>query len=229
MSICTGCNGQSWLACWKGACMRENHGVSVAYDARPGLEIAAKSGFDLIVLDWMLPGINGPEVVRRLRAGGEAAPILIVTASDGVPDIVKGLQAGADDFLVKPFSFAEFLAKVGVLGQRARASAHLKCLKVDDLVLDTRAHRVSRGRQELLLSPRQYRLIEFLMRRQGGAARGGLSSRRFGGLRRRSKIARSAISSGGYVAKWMHLTGRVCFIRYAVSVTDLVVEKIRPS
>lgn len=148
----------------------ENHVASVAHDGKAGLEVAADYQFDVIVLDWMLPGIDGLEVSRRLRKDGNTTPILMLTARDAVPDIVKGLDAGTDDFLTKPFSFAEFLARVRALGRRSKASAHLKRLEIGDLALDPGAHRVFRGKQELHLTPTEYRLLEFLMRRQGGAA-----------------------------------------------------------
>jgi DNA-binding response OmpR family regulator len=88
----------------------EGHTVSIALEGRAGLELAESYQFDVIVLDWMLPGLEGLEVARRLRKGGKITPILMLTARDAVPDIVKGLDAGADDYLTKPFSFAEFLA-----------------------------------------------------------------------------------------------------------------------
>jgi DNA-binding response OmpR family regulator len=148
----------------------ENHVASMASDGRAGLELAADYQFDVIVLDWMLPGIDGLEVSRRLRKDGNTTPILMLTARDAVPDIVKGLDAGTDDFLTKPFSFAEFLARIRALGRRSKGSAHLKKLEVSDLTLDPGAHRVFRGKQEVHLTPTEYRLLEFLMRRQGGAA-----------------------------------------------------------
>lgn len=148
----------------------ENHVASVASDGRAGLELAANYQFDVIILDWMLPGMDGLEVSRRLRKDGNTTPILMLTARDAVPDIVKGLDSGTDDFLTKPFSFAELLARIRALGRRAKASTHLKRLEVGDLALDPIAHRVFRGKQEVHLTPTEYRLLEFLMRRQGGAA-----------------------------------------------------------
>lgn len=148
----------------------ENHVASVASDGRAGLELAANYQFDVIILDWMLPGMDGLEVSRRLRKEGNTTPILMLTARDAVPDIVKGLDSGTDDFLTKPFSFAELLARIRALGRRAKASTHLKRLEVADLALDPVAHRVFRGKQEVHLTPTEYRLLEFLMRRQGGAA-----------------------------------------------------------
>jgi two-component system response regulator MprA len=148
----------------------ENHVASLAHDGRAGLELAADYQFDVIVLDWMLPGIDGLEVSRRLRKDGNATPILMLTARDAVPDIVKGLDAGTDDFLTKPFSFAEFLARLRALGRRSKVAARPKKIEIGDLSLDPGAHRVFRGKQEIHLTPTEYRLLEFLMRRQGGAA-----------------------------------------------------------
>jgi len=148
----------------------ENHVVSVAHDGRSGLELAADYQFDVIILDWMIPGVDGLEVSRRLRREGNTTPVLMLTARDAVPDIVKGLDAGTDDFLTKPFSFAELLARIRALGRRAKASTHLKRLEVADLSLDPSAHRVFRGKQEIHLTPTEYRLLEFLMRRDGSAA-----------------------------------------------------------
>lgn len=148
----------------------ENHVVSVAYDGRAGVGLAADYEFDVIVLDWMLPGMDGIEVSRSLRRDGNTTPILMLTARDAVPDIVKALDAGTDDYLTKPFSFAEFLARLRALGRRAQGPAHATRIEVADLALDTARRRVFRGRQELHLTPTEYRLLEFLMRRQGGAA-----------------------------------------------------------
>ena len=148
----------------------ENHVVSVAHDGRTGLDLAAGYQFDVILLDWMLPQMDGLEVSRRLRKDGNSTPILMITARDAVPDVVKGLDAGTDDFLTKPFSFAELLARVRALGRRATASTHVKQLQMGDLTLDPSAHRVFRGKEELHLTPTEYRLLEFLLRRSGSAA-----------------------------------------------------------
>lgn len=147
----------------------ENHVVSVAYDGRAGLELAADYEFDVIVLDWMLPGMDGLEVSRSLRRDGNTTPILMLTARDAVPDIVKGLDAGADDYLTKPFSFTEFLARLRALARRP-ATAQSNRLEVADLTLDLRTHEVFRGKQEIHLTQTEYRLLEFLMRRAGGVA-----------------------------------------------------------
>ena len=147
----------------------ENHIVSVASDGQEGLALSESYQFDVIVLDWMLPRLDGVEVARRLRKNGRAVPILMLTARDAVPDIVKGLDAGVDDYLTKPFSFAEFLARLRALSRRPAASPANR-LVVGDLALDLGAHRVFRGRHEIHLTSTEYRLLEFLMRRAGRTA-----------------------------------------------------------
>jgi DNA-binding response OmpR family regulator len=148
----------------------ENHVVSVARDGPEGLELSESYQFDVIVLDWMLPRMDGLDVARRLRKNGRAAPILMLTARDAVPDIVKGLDAGADDYLTKPFSFAEFLARLRALARRPRVASPTRRLEAGDLALDLGRHQVFRGRQEIHLTQTEYRLLEFLMRRAGAVA-----------------------------------------------------------
>lgn len=147
----------------------DHHIVSLALDGRTGLELGESYQFDVIILDWMLPGLDGLEVARRLRRGGKATPILMLTARDAVPDIVKGLDSGADDYLTKPFSFAEFLARVRALGRRPVAGAPSNRLTIGDLSLDLATRQVFRGRHEIRLTPTEYRLLEFLIRRSGRA------------------------------------------------------------
>lgn len=148
----------------------ENHIVSVAYDGREGLEVAQSYEFDIIVLDWMLPGIDGTEVARRLRRTGDASPILMLTAKDAVPDIVKGLDAGSDDYLTKPFSFVELLARLRALGRRSTAKPTVPRIEIADLSLNPSTHQVFRGKREIHLTPTEYRLLEFLARRPGRVA-----------------------------------------------------------
>ncbi|HTU36300.1 MAG TPA: response regulator transcription factor [Candidatus Acidoferrum sp.] len=147
----------------------ENHVVSVAHNGAEGLEMTQSYQFDVLVLDWMLPRMDGLEVARRVRKSGRSTPILMLTARDAVPDIVKGLDAGADDYLTKPFSFAEFLARLRALARRP-AAAHDNRLQIADLALDLRTHQVFRGKQEIHLTQTEYRLLEFLMRRSGAVA-----------------------------------------------------------
>jgi two-component system response regulator MprA len=144
----------------------ENHRVALAFDGMEGLELAKVYEFDAIVLDLMLPKVDGFEVARRLRHSGNQTPILILTARDAVPDIVKGLDLGADDYLTKPFSFEEFLARLRTVARRGSAPRPTR-LQVADLTLDPAAHQAIRGRQEIRLSPTECRLLELLMRRVG--------------------------------------------------------------
>jgi DNA-binding response OmpR family regulator len=144
----------------------ENHRVTLAYDGRTGLDFAMTSEFDVVVLDLMLPGIDGFEVARRLRNERKQTPILILTARDAVPDIVKGLDVGADDYLTKPFSFEVFLARLRSVARRGSAPRPM-VLQVDNLVLNPASHQVTRGEREVHLSPTEFRLLELLMRRSG--------------------------------------------------------------
>ena len=148
----------------------ENQVVSTAFDGPSGLELAKSYEFDVIILDWMLPVMDGVEVVRRLRKAGNFTPILMLTARDAMPDIVKGLDSGADDYLTKPFSFTEFLARLRALARRPNTISHVKHLEVDDLVIDPATHQVFRGEREVQLTPTEYKLLEFLVRRTGRVA-----------------------------------------------------------
>jgi DNA-binding response OmpR family regulator len=147
----------------------ENHSVSLAFDGRAGLEFAASSDFDVIVLDLMLPGVDGFEIARRLRRSHNHTPILVLTARDASTDIAKALDLGADDYLTKPFSFVELLARLRAIARRG-SSPRAPLIKVADLALDPATHRVCRGNNEIHLSPTEYRLLEFLMRRAGRVA-----------------------------------------------------------
>jgi DNA-binding response OmpR family regulator len=147
----------------------EGHTVRVTEDGRSALASAVQTSFDLILLDVMLPGCSGIEVARKLRLERCATPILMLTARDAVPDIVRGLDAGADDYLTKPFSFAVLLARIRALGRRTEDSRG-QSLQIGDLVVNIAEHRVFRGARELRLTPTEYRLLEFLMRQQGRVA-----------------------------------------------------------
>ena len=144
----------------------ENHSVTLAHDGRTGLEFAELYEFDAIVLDLMLPGIDGFEVARRLRRSKNQTPILVLTARDAVPDVVKGLDVGADDYLTKPFAFEELLARLRSVARRGTTPSS-PCLQVADLILDPAKQQVFRKSQEIHLSPTEFRLLEFLMRRSG--------------------------------------------------------------
>jgi two-component system, OmpR family, response regulator len=144
----------------------ENHTVTLARDGLEGLHAAETFNIDLIVLDVMVPELNGIEVARRLRSAGRQVPILMLTARDAPGDIVKGLDAGADDYLTKPFAFRVLLARLRALSRRAARPA-VRTLRVADLVLDPATHKVARGKRVLDLTITEFRLLEFLMRRAG--------------------------------------------------------------
>jgi two-component system copper resistance phosphate regulon response regulator CusR len=144
----------------------ENHSVGVAFDGREALELARALEYDAIVLDVMLPGIDGFEVARRLRRSGNDTPILILTARESVPDVVRGLDIGADDCMAKPFSFEEFLARLRSVGRRVQAPRP-ELLQTADLVLNLDTYVLTRAGEEISLSGTECRLLEFLMRRAG--------------------------------------------------------------
>jgi two-component system response regulator MprA len=141
----------------------EGYRVEVSYDGRTGLAAARDNPPDLVVLDWMLPGLDGLEVCKRLR-GASSVPILMLTAKDEVTDRVTGLDAGADDYLVKPFSFDELLARIRALFRRSTPSARPEVLHFADLTLDTGTHRAMRGNRPIDLTAKEYELLELFMR-----------------------------------------------------------------
>jgi DNA-binding response OmpR family regulator len=145
---------------------REGYSVLVAHDGEEGLKLARVVDHDLMVLDWMLPKLDGPQVARRLRQAQIGTPILMLTARDAAPDIVEGLDCGADDYLTKPFAFEVLLARLRALARRP-SSAQPPLLRVLDLVLDPAAHRVQRGGEALKLSAKEYSLLLYLMRHAG--------------------------------------------------------------
>jgi two-component system response regulator MprA len=140
----------------------ENYRVEVAADGSAGLALARENSPDLVILDWMLPGMDGLEVCRRLRAAGPM-PILMLTAKDSVSDRVQGLDAGADDYLVKPFSFDELLARLRALLRRA-TPAQPEVLHFADLTLDTGTRQAFRGERAVELTAKEYELLELFMR-----------------------------------------------------------------
>jgi two-component system, OmpR family, response regulator len=142
--------------------------VDVTASGEDAVWMAGATGFDAVVLDVMLPGIDGFETCRRLRADGVWTPVLMLTARDAVEDRIEGLDGGADDYLVKPFSFAELLARLRALARRGDV-ARPPVLTVGSLRLDPAARRVWRGDAEIELSAREYALLEAFMRRPGEA------------------------------------------------------------
>ncbi|MFZ5898163.1 MAG: response regulator transcription factor [Bacillota bacterium] len=144
----------------------EGYVVTTASDGRTGLDVAMTGDFEIIVLDVMLPGVNGYEIARRLRQKDCRTPILMLTARDSVPDIVEGLNRGADDYLTKPFSFEVLLARLRALIRRGPVPRPV-VMQVADLVLNPATREVSRGGRAIALTRTEYGLLEFLMRRPG--------------------------------------------------------------
>ncbi len=141
----------------------EGYRVSVARDGQTGLMIARDNPPDLVILDWMLPGLDGLEVCKRLRTASEV-PILMLTAKDDVKDRVTGLDAGADDYLVKPFSVDELMARVRALFRRSQPVSRPEILRFADLTLDTGTHRAYRDEKPIDLTAKEYELLELFMR-----------------------------------------------------------------
>jgi two-component system OmpR family response regulator len=138
--------------------------VAVASDGRDGLFRAAGEDWDLLIVDRMLPRLDGLAILRTLRGGGVGTPVLFLTTLGGIDDRVDGLNAGADDYLVKPFAFSELAARVAALGRRPRRAAQETTLKVADLEMNLLARTVRRGTEEVDLQPREFRLLEYLLR-----------------------------------------------------------------
>jgi DNA-binding response OmpR family regulator len=134
---------------------------STAKTGEEGFFLLSRESFDVVILDWMLPGRDGIEVLRTLRAGGSKTPVLLLTARDTVEDRVLGLNAGADDYLIKPFAFAELLARVRALMRRVDSGNPLR-QQIGNLTLDMRTRRVVRGAKEITLTPREFDLLTFL-------------------------------------------------------------------
>jgi heavy metal response regulator len=150
----------------QGLC-EEGHAVEIAGDGVEALDfVLTEPAYDLIILDVMLPGQDGFGVLKTLRAHKVAAPVLILTARDSIPDRVAGLDLGADDYLTKPFAFEEFLARVRALLRR-RDVARAPILTIDNLIVDPATRRVTRGERRIDLTARQYALLEYLLRNAG--------------------------------------------------------------
>jgi DNA-binding response OmpR family regulator len=144
----------------------QGHSVDVETDGTRGLEKSLAMPFDAIVLDIMLPGIDGLHIAKRLRARGVRIPILMLTARDSVPDVVRGLDMGADDYLTKPFSFEVLAARLRVIA-RQKASESKSILQIADLTLDTETHEIHRGKNSVVLTRTEFLLLKYLMHRAG--------------------------------------------------------------
>lgn len=140
------------------------HTVDLAIEGRQGLLLAAGETYDVIILDRMLPGVDGLAILRTIRASGVKTPVLLLTALGGVDDRVEGLEAGGDDYLVKPFAIAELLARINALARRPPGQDIPTTLRVADLTLDVLKRTVSRGGARIELQPREFQLLEYLMR-----------------------------------------------------------------
>jgi two-component system OmpR family response regulator len=144
------------------------HVADHAADGLEGYSMAESGGYDVLVIDRMLPRLDGLSLIRSLREQNDTTPALILSALAQVDDRVKGLRAGGDDYLPKPYAFSELLARVEVLSRRRAApTAEPTSYRVGDLTLDRLAHRVTRGQDEIQLQPREFRLLEYLMKHAG--------------------------------------------------------------
>jgi len=143
------------------------HVADAAHDGEEGLALALDGNYDVLIVDRMLPKLDGLGVIGRLRERSIEVPVLILSALGQVDDRVKGLRAGGDDYLPKPYSFSELLARVEVLSRRRGGRSEETVLRVGDLQLDRLSHEVRRGAQEIVLQPREFRLLEYLMKHAG--------------------------------------------------------------
>lgn len=140
------------------------HQVATSGDGRDGLFQATGGGFDAIVVDRMLPGLDGLAIVKAMRAAGDTTPVLMLTAVGGIADRVEGLDVGADDYLVKPFAFSELAARLHALGRRPSTRTEPHTLTVGDIVLDLHRRAVTRAGRRIALQPREFALLAELMR-----------------------------------------------------------------
>ncbi len=148
--------------------LRESgYSVEHAADGKSGLVKATSEEYDAMIVDRMLPQVDGLTIIQTMRASGNDTPVLILSALGDVDDRVKGLKAGGDDYLVKPFAFAELLARIEVILRRQESNTTQTKLRIADLEMDLLAHKVTRADQVLNLQPREYKLLEYLMRHAG--------------------------------------------------------------
>ena len=148
---------------------QEGHIVDVVHDGVEGLDLAESGVHDAVILDVMLPGLDGMTIARRMREDDVHVPVLMLTARDALPDRIQGFNSGADDYLTKPFAFEELLVRLRAITRRGGAPIADERLVVGDLVMDTRSREVTRAGKVIDLPPREYALLEYLMRHPGQA------------------------------------------------------------
>lgn len=149
------------------ALLEAGYQPEIAEDGQTGLELASTSEFGVLIIDRMLPKLDGLALLEKLRARGDRTPVLILSALGAVDDRVKGLRAGGDDYLSKPYSLVELVARIEALTRRRASEGAVTTYSVGDLVLDRLSHKVTRGGETIILQPREYRLLEYLMRHAG--------------------------------------------------------------
>jgi two-component system, OmpR family, response regulator len=148
--------------------LKENgHVTDIAGDGETGLALAREGGWDVIIVDRMLPRLDGLSLIEKLRGEGARTPVLILSALGEVDDRVKGLRAGGDDYLTKPYAYTELLARIEALARRPAPEEQVTRYTIGDLTLDRLSHKVTRGGQAIILQPREFRLLEYRMRNAG--------------------------------------------------------------
>lgn len=145
----------------------EGYSVDVASDGTQGWQYSHDHDYDVMILDWMLPGMSGLELCRKIRETGLQTPVIMLTAKDAVEDKIKGLDQGADDYLTKPFSFDELLARMRALLRRPKEIQDERVLEADNLKMDLRTRKVFVGDKDIPFSQKEFALLEYLMRRKG--------------------------------------------------------------
>lgn len=143
----------------------EGFAVDLAVDGKKGLELASSNDYDLMIFDWMLPGLSGIELCREFRKQNKTTPVIFLTARDTVQDIVFGLESGANDYIKKPFQFDELLARIRV--QLKTGAGEQSLLKLCDIEMNLDTHRVFRASKEIILTPKEFSLLEYLIRNKG--------------------------------------------------------------
>ena len=144
----------------------EGYTADACYDGVEALDYLAGAEYDVVILDLMMPRMDGMELLRRMRVGGDNTPVILLTAKDSIPDRVKGLDAGADDYVVKPFSFDELMARIRVV-TRKQTGSRTNVFTVGDLSVDTASHTVMRAGKMISLSGKEFALLEYLIRNKG--------------------------------------------------------------